>query len=109
MRFSSLIQQHHGRVVDWPGDNLLDEFGSAVDAVGCGVAVGKELAERNSALPESRKMLFRIGLNVGDVIVEAERIYGDGVNIAARIEGLAYGGGVCISGTVYDQVEGKFD
>lgn len=105
--FSSLIQQHHGRVVDSPGDNLLAEFGSAVDAVRCGVAVQKELAERNSALPESRKMLFRIGLNVGDVIVEAERIYGDGVNIAARIEGLADGGGVCISGTVYDQVEGK--
>ncbi len=107
--FSSLIQQHHGRVVHSPGDNLLAEFGSAVDAVRCGVAVQKELAERNSALPESRKMLFRIGLNVGDVIVEAERIYGDGVHIAARIEGLADGGGVCISGTVYDQVEGKLD
>ena len=107
--FSILIQQHHGRVVDSPGDNLLAEFGSAVDAVRCGVAVQKELAERNSTLPESRKMLFRIGINVGDVIVEAERIYGDGVNIAARIEGLADGGEVCISGTVYDQVEGKLD
>ena len=91
--FSSLIQQHHGRVVDSPGDNLLAEFGSAVDAVRCGVAVQKELAERNSAISESRKMLIRIGLNVGDVIVEAERIYEDGVNIVAPIEGLVDGVG----------------
>ncbi len=106
---SSMIQQHNGRVVDSPGDNLLAEFASAVDAVRCGAAAQKKLAARNAALPESRKMHFRIGINVGDVVVEAERIYGDGVNIAARIEGLADGGGVCISGTVYDQVEGKLD
>ncbi len=107
--FSSLIGQHNGRVVDSPGDNLLAEFPSAVDAVRCGVAVQKELTVRNSALDESRKMLFRIGINVGDVVVEADRIYGDGVNIAARVEALADGGGLCISGTVYDQVEGKLE
>ncbi len=105
--FSSLIQQHHGRVVDSTGDNLLAEFSSAVDAVWCGVAFQKELAERKSALPESRKMLFRIGLNVGDVIVGAERIYEKGANVAACIEALADGGGVCT--VYYDQVEAKLD
>ncbi len=107
--FSALIEHHHGRVVDSPGDNMLAEFASAVDAVRCSTAVQHELAARNSTLAESRKMRFRIGINVGDVIVEGERIYGDGVNIAARIEALADGGGVCISGTVYDQVEGKLE
>jgi len=102
-----LIQQYRGRVVDSPGDNILAEFTSAVDAVNCAVEMQRELAEKNAELPESRRMEFRIGVNVGDVVEEGERIYGDGVNIAARMEGLAEGGGICISGTAYDQVKHK--
>jgi adenylate cyclase len=101
------IQKYRGRVVDSPGDNLLAEFASVVDALQCAVAVQQALKTRNAQLPAERKMEFRIGLNVGDVIVEGERIYGDGVNIAARVESLAEGGGICVSGTVYDQVENK--
>jgi adenylate cyclase len=104
---TALIHQYRGRVVDSPGDNLLAEFGSAVDAVRCAVEIQHELKARNAELPPARKMEFRIGLNVGDVIVEGERIYGDGVNIAARLESLAEPGGICISGTVHDQVETK--
>ena len=104
---AKLIQQYRGRVVDSPGDNVLAEFGSVVDAVNCAVEVQRELAERNSELPPERQMEFRIGINLGDVIEEGERIYGDGVNIAARVEGLAEGGGICISGTVYDAIEAK--
>ena len=104
---AKLVEQYRGRVVDSPGDNILSEFGSGVDAVNCAVEVQRELAERNAELPENRRMVFRIGVNSGDVIKEGERIYGDGVNIASRIEGLAEGGGICISGTVYDSIEGK--
>jgi adenylate cyclase len=106
---TTLIQHHRGRVVDTTGDNLLAEFTSAVDAVNCAVEIQRELAEKNAELPYERKMEFRIGVNIGDVIEEQERIYGDGVNIAARVEGLAERGGVCISGRVYDQVENKLD
>ena len=104
---SSLVQQYRGRVVDSPGDNILAEFSSVVDAVEAAVEIQKELKQKNASLPENRRMEFRIGINLGDVIEEGERIYGDGVNVAARIEGLAEGGGVCISGTAFDQVEGK--
>jgi len=104
---SELIQQHRGRVIDSPGDNILAEFASVVDAVQCAVATQKELKVRNAELPENRHMEFRIGVNLGDVIEEGERIYGDGVNIAARIESLAEGGGICISGTVYEHIENK--
>jgi adenylate cyclase len=104
---TSLIQQHHGRVVDSPGDNLLAEFASAVDAVQGAVEIQRELKVRNTELPAQRQMEFRIGINVGDVVVEEEKLYGDGVNIAARLEGLAEPGGICISGTVHDQVENK--
>ena len=104
---STFIDQYRGRVVDAPGDNLLAEFSSVLDAVTCAVAVQRELAERNAELPDSRRMEFRIGINLGDVVGEKGRIYGDGVNIAARIEGLAEGGGICISGTVFDQVKNK--
>jgi adenylate cyclase len=103
----TLIQQHRGRVVDAPGDNLLAEFASVVDAVRCAVEIQRELEARNTDLPPNRRMEFRMGLNVGDVIVEGEKIYGDGVNIAARLEGLAEAGGICISGTAYDQVKNK--
>jgi adenylate cyclase len=102
-----LIAQHRGRIADSPGDNVLAEFASAVEAVQCAVAVQREIASRNTVLPPHRQMVFRIGINLGDVVVEGERLYGDGVNIAARLEGLAEGGGICISGTVYDHVETK--
>jgi adenylate cyclase len=104
---ASLIKQHRGRVVDSPGDNVLAEFVSVVDAVQCAVAVQKELQTRNTDLPESRRMEFRIGINLGDVIDEEDRIYGDGVNIAARLEALADPGGICISKTAFDQIETK--
>jgi len=104
---TNLIQKYNGKVLDSPGDNLLAEFVSVVDAVQCAVAVQKEIENRNHELPENRRMKFRIGVNLGDVIEEGGRIYGDGVNIAARIEGMAEAGGVCISGTVYDSIENK--
>ena len=106
---STLIQQFNGRVVDSSGDNLLAEFGSVVDAVECAVKIQEELKAKNSELPESRRMEFRIGVNLGDVIKEGDRIYGDGVNIAARIEGLAVAGGICISRNVYDQVKNNLN
>jgi adenylate cyclase len=104
---TELIKQHRGRVVDSPGDNLLAEFPSVVDAVQCAMTVQKELQARNADLPEERRMEFRIGINLGDVIEEGERIYGDGVNIAARLEALAEPGGICVSKTVFDQIETK--
>jgi adenylate cyclase len=104
---TTLIQQHNGKVLDSPGDNVLAEFVSVVDAVQCAVAVQKEIKARNDELPENRRMQFRIGINLGDVIQEEERIYGDGVNIAARLEGLAEAGGICISKTAFDQIETK--
>src|SRR5256885_14928460 len=100
---ATLIQRHRGRVVDSPGDNLLAEFASVLDAVQCAVEIQQELKLKNADLPAPRKMEFRIGINLGDVIPDGERIYGEGVNIAARLEGLAEAGGICISGTVYDQ------
>src|SRR2546425_2994028 len=101
------IQQQRGRVVDSPGDNLLAEFASVVDAVRCAVEIQQALKAQNADLPAQRKMEFRIGINLGDVVVEGERLYGDGVNIAARLEGLAEPGGICISGTVHDHIENK--
>jgi adenylate cyclase len=105
--FFDLIKQHRGRVVDSPGDNLLVEFASVVDAVQCAVAVQKEFHAHNAELPENRHMLFRIGVNLGDVIEEGDRIYGDGVNIAARLESLSEPGGICVSKTAFDQIETK--
>ena len=104
-----LVQEYHGRVVDSPGDNLLTEFGSVVDAVECAVKIQEELKAKNAELPESRRMEFRIGVHLGDVIEDEARIYGDGVNIAARIEGLAEGGGVCISRMAFDNVKNKLN
>jgi class 3 adenylate cyclase len=104
---TALIKQHHGRVVDAVGDNLLAEFASVVDAVQGAVAIQKEITSRNVQMPESRRMLFRIGINLGDLVVEGDRIYGDGVNIAARLEALADPGGICISRTAFDQIEDK--
>ena len=104
---ATLIRQHRGRVVDAPGDNLLAEFASVVDAVQGAVEIQQELKTRNADLPPSRKMEFRIGINLGDVIIEGDRIYGDGVNIAARLESRADPGGLCISGTVHEHVKNK--
>ena len=104
---TTLIDLHRGRLVDSPGNNILAEFASVVDAVQCAVEVQRELKVRNEKLPENRRMDFRIGVNLGDVIQEGDRIYGDGVNVAARLESLADGGGVSISRTVFDQVENK--
>jgi adenylate cyclase len=98
------IQRQNGRVVDAKGDNLLAEFPSVVDAVRCAVQVQNELKEKNARLPEHRKMEFRIGVNLGDVIEEGDTLYGDGVNIAARLESLAEGGGICVSGTAFDHI-----
>ncbi len=106
---SRLIEEHNGRVVDSPGDNLLAEFSSAVKAVDCAVKIQKELKIKNAELIENRRMQFRIGINLGDVIEENGRLYGSGVNIAARLEGLADPGGICISRNVYDQVKTKLD
>jgi adenylate cyclase len=103
----NLIQQHRGRVVDSIGDNLMAEFASVVDAVQCGVEIQQALRAKNALLPQARRVEFRIGINLGDVIEEGERIYGDGVNIAARLEGLAEPGGICISESAYQQVENK--
>jgi adenylate cyclase len=104
---AEVVRNYSGRVVDSPGDNLLAEFASVVDAVESAVEVQKQLKARNAELPKKRKMEFRIGINLGDVIEEEERIYGDGINIAARIEGIADGGGICISGTVFDSIDNK--
>src|SRR4030043_2313331 len=103
----SLVGQYRGRVVDTPGDSVLAEFASVVDAVQCAVEMQQVLRARNSLLPENRRMEFRIGINLGDVIEEGDSIYGDGVNIAARLEGLAEAGGICISGGAYEQIEKK--
>ncbi|MCH9046378.1 MAG: tetratricopeptide repeat protein [SAR324 cluster bacterium] len=105
--FSSYIQRFQGRVVNAPGDSILAEFESVVDAVNCAVEIQRELAVRNSGLPEQRQMHFRIGVNLGDVLIKDGELFGDGVNIAARLESLADPGGVCISRTVYDQVESR--
>lgn len=106
--FTNLIEQYRGRVVSTPGDYILAAFNSVVNAVKCAIDVQEELSKRNAELPDNRKMEFRIGINLGDVIEEEDgQIYGDGVNIAARMEPLAEPGGVCISGRVYDQVANK--
>jgi adenylate cyclase len=104
---TKVIGKHSGRVVDSPGDNLLAEFASVVDAMRGAVEIQEELRVRNSELPDHRRMEFRIGINLGDVIEEEDRIYGDGVNIAARVEGLAEPGGICVSGTAYEHLKNK--
>ena len=104
---TELIEEYKGRIVDATGDNILAEFNSVVNSVDCAVAIQKKLNKKNILLPEKDQMAFRIGVNLGDVVDEDGRIYGDGVNIAARIEGLAEPGGICISRMAYDQVKSK--
>jgi adenylate cyclase len=108
-QIATLVREHRGRIVDSPGDNLLAEFPTALDAVQGAVEIQRVIQARNADLPADRRMEFRIGVHMGDVSVEGDRLYGDGVNIAARLEGLARPGAVCISGTVYEQVEKKLN
>src|ERR1700739_3493 len=103
------IKEHHGRIVKTTGDGLLLEFASVVDAVRCAVEVQRELAERNADVPPDRRIAFRMGINLGDIIKDGRDIYGDGVNVAARLEALAEPGGICISRVVRDQVRDKLD
>src|SRR5215813_1582629 len=103
----ALVEKHGGRLVKSTGDGVLLEFPSVVDAVECAVAVQEVMAQRNERVPADRKMLFRIGINLGDILIEGDDILGDGVNIAARLEGIAEPGGICISSSAYDQVQGK--
>ena len=103
------IAEHHGRVVKLMGDGMLAEFASAVDAVRAAVETQRAVAKRNADLPEDKRIAFRVGINLGDVVVDGDDIHGDGVNVAARLEGLAEAGGICISGGVYDQVRDRID
>ncbi len=103
----NLVDLYRGRVVGSAGDSLLADFTSVVDAVQCAVEIQRELAQRNSRLPNDQKMLFRIGINLGDVMIKGDDIFGDGVNIAARLESLAEPGGICVSGGVYEQLKNK--
>ncbi len=103
----TLTSKHGGRIVNTAGDAVLAEFGSAVEAVRCAISVQEDLRVRNSQLPEASQMWFRIGINVGDVMIDNGDLFGDGVNVAARLEGLAKTGGICISGSAFDQVKNK--
>src|SRR5215813_11183542 len=103
----ALVAKHGGRIVKTTGDGVLLEFPSVVDAVECTVAVQTVMAERNTDVPQDRRMLFRIGINLGDILIDGDDILGDGVNVAARLEGIAEPGGICISSSAYDQVRGK--
>src|ERR1700733_14997694 len=101
------ISEYRGRIIKNTGDGALLEFASVVDAVRCAVEIQREMIDRNADFPEDRRIVFRIGVNLGDVIVEPGDIHGDGVNVAARLEGLAEPGGVCVSGTAHDQVRDR--
>ncbi|HSE73273.1 MAG TPA: adenylate/guanylate cyclase domain-containing protein, partial [Dongiaceae bacterium] len=107
--FVPQVTEHHGRVVKVMGDGALVEFSSAVDAVQCAIQLSKAFLEASEGVPEGRRIVLRIGVNLGDVIVEGNDLYGDGVNVAARLEQLADSGGICVSQNVYDQVKRKLD
>ncbi|MFQ5937416.1 MAG: tetratricopeptide repeat protein [Acidiferrobacterales bacterium] len=104
---SAAVEEHHGKVVHYAGDAVLADFNTVTDALGCAATIQQDLQERNKDLPEERKVQFRIGINLGEVIVDRDDIYGDGVNVAARLESLAEPGGICISGTVCDAIGNK--
>ncbi len=106
---SELVEEYKGRVVDAPGDNILAEFSSITNAVECAVKIQQELKKKNANIVENRRMEFRIGINLGEVFEENGKIYGSGVNIAARIEGLSKAGGICISGRTYDHIKSKIE
>ncbi|MCE3249342.1 MAG: putative adenylate class-3/4/guanylyl cyclase, partial [Geminicoccaceae bacterium] len=104
-----LIARHHGRIFTTAGDSVMAEFASAVEAVRCAAAIQQEIVRRNADLPEPRRMHFRVGVNLGDVMVGGDNLFGDGVNVAARLESVAEPGGICVSGAVYDQIRNKVD
>jgi adenylate cyclase len=103
------IEQHNGRIIKTTGDGMLVEFASVVNAVRCAVEMQRGIAELNAAIPQEKRIEFRIGINVGDIIIDSGDIYGDGVNVAARLEGLAEPGGICVSGRVQEDAQGKLD
>ena len=103
------ISEYEGRIVKLMGDGMLAEFASVVDAVGATVEIQQTMAERNASLPESKRIAFCVGINLGDVVIDGDDIQGDGDNVAARLEGLAESGGICISASVYDQVRDRID
>ena len=105
--FDSAIAAHHGRIVKTTGDGVLVEFPSVIDAVGCAVGIQRGMASRNSRVPADKRIVFRVGINVGDIIIDGQDIFGDGVNIAARLETLCEPGGVCISRAANDQIRDK--
>jgi adenylate cyclase len=103
------VAEHKGRIVKTSGDGILIEFNSVVGAVACAITVQTEMAERNASIPQDQRIEFRLGINLGDVIIDEDDIHGDGVNVAARLEGLAEPGGICVSGVVNDQVQGRLE
>ena len=104
-----MIAEQGGRIIDTAGDGILAEFGSVLGAVKCALAIQKTMTERNAGIDPAKRMQFRIGINQGDVIVDDARVYGDGINVAARIESIAEPGGICVSGKVHDEIAGKID
>ncbi len=102
-----MVGDFGGRIIDTAGDGILAEFSSVVNAVECAVAIQQTMAERNTVVEPARRMQFRIGINLGDIIYDSERIFGDGINIAARLEGIAEPGGICVSAKVRDEIDGK--
>ena len=104
-----IIAFHEGRIVSTAGDSVLAEFASVVEAVRCAVEMQEAIKTRNDSLEPNRRMLFRVGINLGDVVVKDNNVLGDGVNVAARLETLAEPGGICVSSSVYDQITGKLD
>src|SRR6266498_646360 len=103
------IAEHRGRIVKTTGDGMLVEFASVVDALRCAVEVQRGMAERNAAIPQEKRIEFRVGINVGDIIIDGGDIFGDGVNVAARLECMAEPGGICVSGRVQEDAEGKLE
>ena len=103
------IEEHQGRIVKTTGDGMLAEFASVVDALRCAIEIQRGMLERNADVPQERRIEFRVGINVGDIIIDGGDIFGDGVNVAARLEGLAEPGGICVSGRVQEDVRGKLD
>ena len=104
-----MVGEFGGRIIDTAGDGILAEFPSVVNAVNCAVAVQSKMAERNATIEPGRRMQYRIGINIGDVVYDEVRIYGDGINVAARLEGVAEPGGICISSKVYEEISGRVD
>src|SRR5271165_5940684 len=104
-----MVGEFAGRVIDTAGDGILAEFPSVVNAVKCALAIQSKMAERNAAIEPERRLQFRVGINIGDVVYDETRIYGDGINVAARLEGIAEAGGICISSKVYDEINGRID